>query len=326
MALGGGSFTSMLLGMPPSWLGSNVVVPTYVLSFFLVQYTILYDILNDMVPSAVLDSILIISDGSLKAMSISKLAVDGSRMRFAADSHYGDAGGLNEPWFAMLLLGVIAGSGGNMWTDFLGLNSHQWILSSPTFVHMDRFDVQAALLSSFFYAASTSPQFYGLLHDGTDTNYTPGKRGLMEDQDAKAMTILVMCTLMLGQRVEPAISRYTGFSISPTKWLGSFQTRVAMFKKRDDDGAEHDPVSLNRVGRDETYRPLRRRSRKSDERAEEMEVEENEKREEEEEEEEPVKKGSRSGIRVIYGKRLMSPTRVAPTSPGDATLIRSTRT
>lgn len=194
--------------MPPSWLGSNVVVPTYALSFFLIQYTALYDILQQLIPPAVLDSILITADGSLRALSIAKLGVDGSRMRFAADSH---VPGATEPWFAMLLLGMIAGSGGGMWADFLKLKTHHWTIQTPTWAHAATWDMKAALLSAFFYASSTSPQFLALLRsvypDSEEQGY--GKGGLLETQDAKAMTVLVMCTLLLGKRAEDTVYQLT---------------------------------------------------------------------------------------------------------------------
>ncbi|KAF9306360.1 hypothetical protein BG003_001052, partial [Podila horticola] len=208
MSLGGGFSASILLGMPPSWLGSNVVVPTYALSFFLIQYTALYDILQQLIPPAVLDSILITADGSLRALSIAKLGVDGSRMRFAADSH---VPGATEPWFAMLLLGMIAGSGGGMWADFLKLKTHHWTIQTPTWAHAATWDMKAALLSAFFYASSTSPQFLALLRsvypDSEEQGY--GKGGLLETQDAKAMTVLVMCTLLLGKRAEDTVYQLT---------------------------------------------------------------------------------------------------------------------
>ncbi|KAF9099342.1 hypothetical protein BGX27_000617 [Mortierella sp. AM989] len=290
MSLGGG----MLLGMPPSWLGSNVVVPTYALSFFLIQYTSLYDILKDVVPPAVLDSVLIIADGSLRALSIAKLGVDGSRMRFLSDSHQGGAGGgVNEPWFAMLLLGMIAGSGGGMWADLLKLKTHQWTLSTPSFVHAATFDMKAALLSTFFYAASTSPQFYSMLRGNNDDEGVLREGGLLESQDAKAMTMLVLCTIMLGQRAEPTIYRLTGFSPSPSKWIDSFQVKMASASKRNDDDENDERESVRLT-----------RSRYDGETAEEEEAEEEE---EEEQEEEPIKKVGRGRKKGSVSKRLGSP-------------------
>lgn len=278
----------MLLGMPPSWLGSNVVVPTYALSFVLVQYTFVYDILRNMIPPAVLDSVLIIADSSLRAMSIAKLGVDGSRMRFAADSHQA---GASEPWFAMLLLGMIAGSGGGMWADLLRLKSHHWSLATPSFTRAASYDMKAALLSAFFYAASTSPQFYGLLRKENTDGYEYGKGGLLELQDAKAMTILVMCTLMLGQRAEPSFFQLTGFSVGGV--LQSLQAKMATATKSESSAIaeEQETVALKTIEQDDetAYQPLRRRGRRA---VETVEVEEEI---DEVEEEEPVKKPAARG-------------------------------
>ncbi|KAF8929052.1 hypothetical protein EDD21DRAFT_383342 [Dissophora ornata] len=310
MALGGGFSASMLLGMPPSWLGSNVVVPTYALSFFLVHYTFLYDVLKDMVPAAVLDPILIVADGSLRALSIAKLGVDGSRMRFAADSHQGGAGIVSEPWFAMMLLGVIAGSGGGMLADLLKLKGHQWTLCTPTFVHSATYDMKAALLSAFFYAASTSPQFYSLLRQEETLEYGQGKGSLLESQDAKAMTMLLMCTLLLGQRAEPAILQLTGISVSPVAWINSLQTKMAVSLKRND-GGEREEVQLEKIDKDDetAYRPLRRRGRRAAGSIEET-ADEADEEDKDEEEEEPVKRSSRGGKKKATGTKAVSP---APT-------------
>ncbi|KAF8975565.1 hypothetical protein BGZ46_009018 [Entomortierella lignicola] len=271
--------------MPPSWLGSNVAVPTYALSFFLIQYTSLYDILRNTVPPAVLDSVLITVDGSLRALSIAKLGVDGSRMRFAADTHQGGAGGVSEPWFAMLLLGTIAGSGGGMLADLLRLKTHQWTLATPTFVHAVTFDMKAAFLSTFFYAASTSQQLHYVLR-GKNSGYAISG-GLLEPQDAKAMTMLVMCTLMLGQRAEPTFYRLTGFSLSPYTWIDSLQTKLANT-------------------RDNEFRSSKaNKNRRGDETAEE---------EEEEEEEESVRRSSRGKKKASVSKRLASPDPVGPSA------------
>ncbi|KAG0375594.1 hypothetical protein BGX24_008884 [Mortierella sp. AD032] len=321
----------ILLGMPPSWLGSNVVVPTYALSFFLIQYTYLYDILKDMVPPAVLDTILIAADGSLRALSIAKLGVEGSRMRFAADSHY--PGAASEPWFAMLLLGMIAGSGGGMWGDFLKLKSHKWTLSTPSFASAATYDMKAALLSAFFYAASTSPQFYNLLHSsgGADKEGFVAHGGMLESQDAKGMTMLVMCTLLLGKRAEETVVQLAKSfqantsTIPPRKSLRS--STAAASKKRDDDVEEEKKTKELDRDEDSKYQPLIRRG--FDDATEEEEEEE----EEEEQEEEEVKK-SRSGGRkkssttttttTTTSRKSTKAASVEP-STSDVPLTRSTR-
>ncbi|KAF9969462.1 hypothetical protein BGZ73_008183 [Actinomortierella ambigua] len=178
-ALGGGFTTSMLLGMPPAWLGSNVVVPTYTLTFFLIQYTFLYDFLRKTIPATLLDSVLIFADASLRGLSISKLGVDGSRMRFAADRH-APGGGPNagaEPWFAMLFLGTISGCGGGMWADVLKLKTHQWTWSTPAWAHAATWDMKAALTSAIFYATSTSPQVYQYLYGKDEAALNPNASG-----------------------------------------------------------------------------------------------------------------------------------------------------
>ncbi|KAF9572763.1 hypothetical protein EC968_009491 [Mortierella alpina] len=326
MSLGGGFTTSMLLGMPPSWLGSNVVVPTYVLSFVLVHHTILYDILNDLVPPAVLDSVLIVADSSLRALSIAKLGVDGSRMRFAADSHVG-AGGVSEPWFAMLFLGMVAGSGGGMWADLLKLKTHEWTLSTPSFVHTATYDMKAAFLSAFFYAASTSPQFYQLLRGESDLDASAGQVGLLELQDAKAMTMLVMCTLMLGQRAEQTVLRLTGLDGGSLAWGKSNASKQSLGKsKKNDDTDLQELNAMSKLDQDDEkgYKPLRRRrrGRQTEEPTEDEEEQEEEEEEEEEaeEEEEPIKRSTR-GRKKGSSKKLGSPT----PSSADVPLTRSTR-
>ncbi|KAF9967834.1 hypothetical protein BGZ70_007981 [Mortierella alpina] len=324
MSLGGGFTTSMLLGMPPSWLGSNVVVPTYALSFFLIHQTILYDILNDLVPPAVLDSVLIVADSSLRALSIAKLGVDGSRMRFAADSHVG-SGGVSEPWFAMLFLGMVAGSGGGMWADLLKLKSHHWTLSTPSFVHTATYDMKAAFLSAFFYAASTSPQFYQLLRGDSDLDASLGKVGLLELQDAKAMTMLVMCTLMLGQRAEQTVLRLTGLDGGSLAWgkSNAFKLSTRVSKKNDDIDVQ-ELKAMSKIDQDDekVYQALRRRGRQAEEPTEDEEEQEEE-GEEEEEEEEPAKKSTR-GRKKGSGKKLGSPAPPS-TASADVPLTRSTR-
>ncbi|KAG0215426.1 hypothetical protein BGX28_010131 [Mortierella sp. GBA30] len=321
MSLGGGFTTSMLLGMPPSWLGSNVVVPTYALSFFLIQYTSLYDVLKDKVPPALLDSVLIVADGSLRALSIAKLGVDGSRMRFAADSHRPDAGVVSEPWFAMLLLGMVSGSGGGMWADLLNLKAHNWALSTPSFVHSATYDMKAALLSAFFYAASTSSQFYQVLRGESDMGVAGV--GLLETQDAKAMTMLVLCTLMLGQRAEGTLLRLTGIKGGLSNWVGSLPAKKATTserstrasKKKRDDSDELEAKVLRKVDQDDEarFQPLRRRGRHAEEPTE----------DEEEQQEDPTRKSSR-GRKKSTSKKSGSPPPSAP-STSDAPLTRSTR-
>ncbi|KAG0085958.1 hypothetical protein BGZ93_000359 [Podila epicladia] len=297
MSLGGGFSSSILLGMPPSWLGSNVVVPTYVLSFVLIQYTALYDILQQLVPPAVLDSILIIADGSLRALSIAKLGVDGSRMRFAADSH---VPGATEPWFAMLLLGMIAGSGGGMWADFLRLKTHHWSIQTPTWAHTATWDMKAALLSAFFYASSTSPQCLALLRTvyPNSEGQVYGKGGLLETQDAKAMTMLVMCTLLLGKRAEDTVFQLTRSLRSFANSTSKKQDHELIGLKDDDEPTSSHRSSLR----------LRRRTTKGED-------------EDEDTEDEP-KRGTRG--RKKGTKKDMSPP-LSPTSSTTETVTRSTR-
>ncbi|KAF9911893.1 hypothetical protein EC991_001797 [Linnemannia zychae] len=330
MSLGGGFSASILLGMPPSWLGSNVVVPTYTLSFLLIQYTYLYDILKDMVPPAVLDTILIAADGSLRALSIAKLGVDGSRMRFAADSHY--PGAASEPWFAMLLLGMIAGSGGGMWADFLKLKSHKWTLSTPSFATAATYDMKAALLSAFFYAASTSPQFYSLLHGGdADKEGFVAHGGMLDSQDAKGMTMLVMCTLLLGKRAEETVVQLTKSfqsntsTIPPRKSLRS----SAASKKRDDDYEEED----EKVAEQHKLRALRNIDRDEDSDYKRRGFDDaTEEEEEDEEEEEQVKKSIRGGKKksstttttTTTSRKSTKSASLEPSS-SDVPLTRSTR-
>ncbi|KAF9925940.1 hypothetical protein FBU30_004364 [Linnemannia zychae] len=321
MSLGGGFSASMLLGMPPSWLGSNVVVPTYTLSFFLIQYTYLYDILNEMVPPAVLDSVLIVADGSLRALSIAKLGVDGSRMRFAADSHFPNA---SEPWFAMLLLGMIAGSGGGMWGDFLRLKSHKWTLSTPSFVTAATYDMKAAFLSAFFYAVSTSPQVYGFLHsnDGIEKEIPIG--GLLESQDAKAMTMLVMCTLLLGKRAEETIVQLAKTFQSNATTISSrkaARSSIAASKKRDDDNDDEEVEELELIDRDNDSNFQSLRHQDYNDTLDEDEIEEE------------VKKSARGGKRKTSSsttkttktsRRTAKSTSVEP-SVSEVPMTRSTR-
>ncbi|KAF9179406.1 hypothetical protein BGZ51_003592 [Haplosporangium sp. Z 767] len=319
MSLGGGFTTSMLLGMPPSWLGSNIVVPTYALSFFLVHYTFVYDILKNMVPPAVLDPLLIVADGSLRALSIAKLGVDGSRMRFAADSHRPGAGSLSEPWFAMLFLGMVSGCGGGMWADLLKLKTHQWTLSTPTFVHTATYDMKAALLTAFFYASSTSPQLYALLRGDDGLGDGAVKGVLMESQDAKAMTMLLLCTLLLGQRAEPL----TWIQALQAKGVTSSHSSGGL--KKDDDHEKHE-FSKGGTSDETNTQKLRRRRFNADEPTE-GEDNDNDNddsdNDEEELEQEPVKKGPRGGGRkkAVTNKQAQS----LAVSSVDVPLTRSTR-
>ncbi|CAO3570670.1 unnamed protein product [Mortierella alpina] len=248
MSLGGGFTTSMLLGMPPSWLGSNVVVPTH-----------------------------------------------GGRF------------------------------GGGMWADLLKLKSHQWTFSTPSFVHTATYDMKAAFLSAFFYAASTSPQFYQLFRGDSDLDGSLGKVGLLELQDAKAMTMLVMCTLMLGQRAEQTVLRLTGLDGGSLAWGKSdaFKQSTRVSKKNDEFDVQ-ELKAMSKIDRDDekVYQPLRRRGRQAEEPTEDDEEQEEE-RGEEDEEEEPAKKSTR-GRKKGSGKTLGSP---APSSTvsADVPLIRSTR-
>ncbi|KAF9438434.1 hypothetical protein BGZ76_007958 [Entomortierella beljakovae] len=299
IALGGGFTSSMLLGMPPTWLGSNIVVPTYTLSVFLIQCTPLYDILMEYVPPGVRDTVLLLADGSLRALSIAKIGVEGSRMRFAADSHQGGAGGgLNEPWVAMLGLGMIAGAGGGMWADILRLKSQEWSLATPAFTHAATYDMKAALLCAFFYASSTSPQFYSVLRGISDDALLP-KSGLLESQDAKAMTMLIMCTLLLGNRAEPTIYRMTGLSLSPQRWVTSISAQLTGNSK------EEEKDSVRTRGRQQSVETAE---------------------EEEEEEDESSKKSSRGRRKASTPKRITSPGPVETTITRNSTRIRkSTR-
>ena len=319
----------MLLGMPPSWLGSNVVVPTYALSFLLIQYTFVYDLIQTYVPPSVLEPLLILADGSLRALSIAKLGVDGSRMRFAADAGKGGAV-QSEPWFAMLLLGMIAGSGGGMWADLLKLKSHQWTLTAtPNWAKEATWDMKAALLSAFFYAASTSPQFYGLLSRGNDGSYVASSNtgGLLELQDAKAMTMMVMCTLLLGKQADQATGVFSSLANSiSTKAFSSFAGKakssssslaaVAKKKKQDDES-----VGLNRIDKEDevsSYQSLPKRrgiARKIDY---DLDLEDDE--EEQEVKVEEVKKSS-------GGRKKSSSTKKREESPPPTipTPVRSTR-
>ncbi|KAF9158979.1 hypothetical protein DFQ26_007034 [Actinomortierella ambigua] len=240
-ALGGGFTTSMLLGMPPSWLGSNVVVPTYTLTFFLIQYTSLYGILQTAIPATLLDSILITADASQRGLNIAKLGVDGSRNRFAADRH-GPGGSSSssamEPWFAMLLLGTISGCGGGLWADVLKLKTHHWSWSTPSWAHAATWDMKAALTSAFFYATSTSPQVYQFLYGNQENNpeidnTSPhASGGLIDHGEARATTMLLMSSLLVAHRCEQSLAA-RGYSLvaAPKRWLGQLTASFMQMPK-----------------------------------------------------------------------------------------------
>ncbi|GJJ74547.1 hypothetical protein EMPS_06905 [Entomortierella parvispora] len=314
MSLGGGFSASILLGMPPSWLGSNVVVPTYALSFFLIQYTFVYDLIVQTIPPAVLDPLLIVADGSLRALTITKLGVDGSRMRFAADA---GKGGMvqSEPWFAMLLLGMIAGSGGGMWADVLKLKSHQWTLSAtPGWAKEATWDMKAALISAFFYAASTSPQFYGLMNRDTAGAALTSTGGLLETQDAKAMTMLLLCSLLLGKQADQSSGVFTGLVKSFTSKAEALSSASLKKSKKSRQEDEDESVELNKIDKedDDSYSSLRQRRRKEDD---DLVVEDDE--------EEEVKKGGRGRKKSVASKKKKEPS-PSPV-PSTSTPTRSTR-
>ncbi|KAG0250454.1 hypothetical protein DFQ27_009392 [Actinomortierella ambigua] len=310
-ALGGGFTTSMLLGMPPSWLGSNVVVPTYALTFFLIQYTSLYGILQTAIPATLLDSILITADASQRGLNIAKLGVDGSRNRFAADRHGGSSGSAMEPWFAMLLLGTISGCGGGLWADVLKLKTHHWSWSTPSWAHAATWDMKAALTSAFFYATSTSPQVYQFLYGNQENNpeidnSSPhASGGLIDHGEARATTMLLMSSLLVAHRCEQSLAA-RGYSLvaAPKRWLGQLtasfmqmpKNTQGSFKAATGTTAKTTTTTTKRVTSTRAKRlPLRQRAMKHDddetedlleddlrtETAEEEEEEEEEQQEEE---------------------------------------------
>lgn len=309
------NFVGILLGMPPSWLGSNVVVPTYALSFFLIQYTFVYDLLVQTVPPAILDTLLVMADGSLRALSITKLGVDGSRMRFAADA---GKGGMvqSEPWFAMLLLGMIAGSGGGMWADALKLKSHQWTLSAtPGWAKEATWDMKAALISSFFYAASTSPQFYGWMNREAVGAVVASTGGLLETQDAKAMTMLLLCSLLLGKQAEQSTGVFSSLARSFTSKAPAVSSAASKKSKKSRQEDENESVELNKIDKDDedSYSSLRQRRRKEDD---DLVVEDDDAEEEE------VKKSGRGRKKTVSSKKKKE---ASPSPVPAATSTRSTR-
>ncbi|RKP07673.1 hypothetical protein THASP1DRAFT_24221 [Thamnocephalis sphaerospora] len=146
MALGGSTTSAFLMGIPPSWLSSNVALPTYALVYlamFRAPGDIVFRTLDAIDPF--IRPILLVADGLTRAHSQAGFAIESVRAMPV----------LKNSIIAQLLCGTLAGCGGGILADAFNLASHDWHFRTPTALKSEHYDLRVSFFTALTYALTT---------------------------------------------------------------------------------------------------------------------------------------------------------------------------
>ncbi|CAJ0759905.1 19899_t:CDS:2 [Entrophospora sp. SA101] len=107
--------------------------------------------LSNLIPNNIINPILLIADGILRGYSICLLGIDSIRY----DSRNKDPD-LSNSLVAMILCGILCGSGGSIWTSAFKLGSPFWSFTTPSVLLQPSYDMKSSFLLSLFYISTTT--------------------------------------------------------------------------------------------------------------------------------------------------------------------------
>ncbi|KAL1918352.1 uncharacterized protein VTP21DRAFT_3012 [Calcarisporiella thermophila] len=173
-ALGGSTTCSIIFGVSPGWLGSNEVLPPYILVYFAVQYLPSFYTLLETIPKAPLEFVLTVADVLCGVDAVTSFGVDGCRtIKDVAPR-------LSRSLVAMIFCGTVTGCGGGLWFDALRMDEPVWRFGVPREVRTPSIGLFAAFSTTTVYAISSYAN-------------------LLSVEDGKALASAVMLTIFLSR-------------------------------------------------------------------------------------------------------------------------------
>lgn len=156
LPMASGLTATVLTGSLPTFLQSDIVIPTYMVTYLVIHNSALARGMLNMIPTAIFDLITVPADVVLKSRVICATGVD------SITSHY--SASVKHNWFAPIFTGGSVGSAGFMLLNGLSLWSPSWTLSAR---HLDsaEWDMYGPYLLSLVYLAlqGSNPQINNLV-------------------------------------------------------------------------------------------------------------------------------------------------------------------
>lgn len=183
LPMSGGLVATVMTGSLPTFLQSDVVIPTYAATYLLVHnFGILRGILG-MVPTQLLDLVTLPADAILKAVNVCAPGVDG------ITSHYSAA--VKHNWFAPIFVGGSVGNAGYLAMTGFNLFSPTWTLN--TRMDVVEWDLYGPYLLAFMYLAlqGTNPQINALIWSVSQGVLGGRNAKYFTKQESQALVILV---------------------------------------------------------------------------------------------------------------------------------------
>lgn len=150
LPMAGGLVATLMTGSLPPFLQSDVVIPTYMVTYLVVHNSALVRSLVGALPSQVFDLLTMPADAMLKVTNICGVGVDG------ITSHY--SASVKHNFFAPILVGGSVGSAGFLSLTGLNLFTPVWTLS--TRIDAVEWELYGPYVLSFLYLAlkGSNPQ------------------------------------------------------------------------------------------------------------------------------------------------------------------------
>ncbi len=148
----GGSFlkTAVILGQSWAWIQGMYNVPVYVLVVMAMHYMprdLLFKALESI--AVVAEPVMIVSEAASQALAISSMGVDAVRM------HLSSRAGGDGIMYAAIICGTIAGCGGSIIANMLGVESGSWSVRTPAQLKSPTCKVIAPFVGAIVYFGLT---------------------------------------------------------------------------------------------------------------------------------------------------------------------------
>ncbi|CCG82593.1 protein of unknown function [Taphrina deformans PYCC 5710] len=182
LPMAGGLVSTMLTGSLPPFLQSDVVIPTYMVTYLVIHNSgFIRGLLNTM-PPQVLEFMTMPADAILKGNNICGVGVDRITSHSSAT--------VKHNWFAPILVGGSVGSAGFLSLTSLNLFSPVWTLNSR--IDAVEWDLFGPYVLSFLYLAcrGTNPQINNVVWSLSQGVIGGRKASYFTKDEARALIVL----------------------------------------------------------------------------------------------------------------------------------------
>lgn len=235
LSFGGTTLAAILLGIHPSWIASNSLIPTYTLIYVLFFNTRNRFFKITRTVPLFSELLFTLGDSIARTMAITSFGIDTIRLNSDAP--------LANSMVACVITGTLSGCGGGLVDSIFNVTKQQWTLGTPMVITNPK-NFKASL--DFWVAFVTSLVYLGLTESGVSNGiykvYGIDVGGVWDHDSAKAICAVFVIICLEGRVLE---KYFGGYFSTLNKTVGQSTAKVVKGKDEKKDKNDKKEVLEN---------------------------------------------------------------------------------